>query len=305
MSQEQGSIMDTIIVGGSAAGLTAALYLGRSRRRVLLYDTGQPCNRFSHASHGFLTRDDVPPSELVAIGREQLARYATIRLEEGEVTAITPAIGHFNVQLADGRVQAARKVLLATGLRDELPPLPGIEHLWGRSVFHCPYCDGWEQRDQPMAIYGNGEDALHLARLLRNLTPDVVICTGGPATLSEQQQARLLAHGVRIVETPIVRLVGEGDQLREIVFADGTVLARQALFIRPNSVQSTPLPAQLGCALDEWGLVQVDEIGRTSVPGIYAAGDMAHRMRQVVRAVMTGAMAGSGINYDLVVEDFA
>ncbi len=298
-------MLDAVIVGGSVAGLSAALYLGRSRRRVMIFDTGEPCNRFSHAAHGFLTRDHILPAELLRIGYEQLARYSTIQSQMGRVIRVEPRVGHFEVFVENGTTVVARKVLLATGVRDELPPVPGIEHLWGRSVFHCAYCDGWEQRDQPVAIYANGVVGLHVARLMRNLTDNLVICTNGPAEFSQEDHVRLEAHGVRVIETPVAHLKSEGDQLREIVFADGSVLPRNALFIHPHSRQHSPLANELGCTSDEWGLIQVDERGHTSVAGVYAAGDMTTRFRQVVVAAKSGALAGASINADLVEEDFA
>ena len=157
-------MLDTIIVGGSAAGLTAALYLGRFRRKVLIIDSQKPANRFSHAAHNFFTRDGTPPSELLSIGREQLQKYETVKIQEGEVTHIASDQQGFTVTLADGSRQSTRKILLATGLKDTLPAIPGLQELWGTSVLHCPYCDGWEQRDKPVAIYGKGEQALHVAK---------------------------------------------------------------------------------------------------------------------------------------------
>lgn len=190
-------------------------------------------------------------------------------------------------------------------LDNELPPIPGIEPLWGRSVFSCPYCDGWEQSDQAVAIYANGERALHLARLIRNLTADLVICTGGAAEFSDADRARLARNGVRVIETPITRLNSNGEQLQEIVFADGTTLPRHAMFIVTQMSQHSPLALELGCASDAAGLVQVDELGKTTIAGVYAAGDMTTRAHQVVLAAKNGAFAGSAINADLCEEDFA
>jgi len=202
-------MLDVIIVGGSVAGLSAALYLGRSLRHTVVLDEGKPANRFSHASHGFFTRDGIAPDELLKIGREQLQRYATVRFQPHKATEILSQPDHFLVKLPDGTTLATRKVLLAMGLRDPLPPLANIEQFWGRSVFNCPYCDGWEVRDQPLAIYGNGEVALHKAKLLRNLTADLVICTGEPATFSDAERQLLLRHAIQIIETPMVCLEGQ------------------------------------------------------------------------------------------------
>lgn len=295
-------MQDVVIIGGGAAGLTAALYLGRFRRRVVLLDTGQQANRVSHAAHGFFTRDGTAPSELIRIGREQLGQYETVCLQSRSVTAITPDEGHFKVTLEDSAVLTTRKVLLATGLKDSLPPVPGIESFWGTSVFHCPYCDGWEVRDQPVAILNDGAGAVHIAKLLRVLTPDLVVCTNG-GSLDEAERANLAAYGVRVNDTAIERIEGHEGQIETIVFVDGQRLARRAIFVRIDSAQHTPFAAQLGCAMASEFLVQVDEMGRTSVPGVYAAGDLANRMRQVAMAVTGGASAAIGINVDLIAED--
>jgi len=270
-------MLDVVVVGGSVAGLSAALYLGRSLRQTVVFDTGEPCNRVSHASHGFWTRDGVAPETLLKIGREQLAPYETVALKPGKVTAIVPQGTSFRATLQGGETVETRKVLLATGLRDGLPAIPNIEPFWGRSVFHCPYCDGWEVRQQPLALYGNGEMALHKAKLLRNLTADLVICTGEPATFAGDDRQRLLAQGIQIIETPVTALEGTGDQLATIHFADGRYLHRRALSIQPKTSQHADLAAAVGCTLTELGLVQVDTMARTPVPGIYAAGEAFHR----------------------------
>lgn len=297
--------LDVIIVGGSAAGLSAALYLGRFRRRVVVFDTQQPANRFSHASHGFLTRDGVSPTELVAIGREQLAKYPTVTIQQREVVAIEPQSPHFRVTLADGETLTARKILLATGLKDALPAIEGIELFWGRSVFHCPYCDGYELHDQPVAILASGAAALHVAKLLRVLTEQVTICTNGEADFAPDEQAQLDRLGIRVIPTPVTRAEGRGAQIERIVFTDGNALPIAGAFVRLTSTHHSGFAAALGCAIDEQNFVQVNSMGATSIPGVYAAGDLTSRMRQVIFAASQGAAAGIGINMALLEEDFA
>lgn len=297
-------MLHAIIVGGSSAGLSAALLLGRARRRVLVVDSGKPCNRFSHASHGFFTRDGTAPTELLALGREQLAVYPTVELLNGQVVAIQPTGAGFQVTVDDGTTHEARKILLAYGLKDELPPLAGIEPLWGRSVFHCPYCDGWEVRDHPIAVYGNHDMIFHQVSLLHNWTRDLVLCTGERAALSDEQRATLSRHGVEIIEKGIARLDGENGQLHAVVFEDGTQLARRAMFIRPASSHQADFAQTLGCATNPNGQLEVDRLGQTSVPGVYAAGDIAQPFRSVAAAVAQGSFAAAGINHALVVEDF-
>lgn len=296
-------MLDVTIVGGSAAGLSAALYLGRMRRKVVIFDTGTPCNRFSHASHGFLTQDGTPPAELLQLGREQLQPYTTVSFRAEAVTDIVPQADSFQI-VSEAGSYTARKVLLATGVRDELPPLPNVAQFWGRSVFHCPYCDGWEWRDQPLAIYVNGNHALHIAKLVRNLTADLVICTGDVATFSPEDRRLFTANGIRIIETPVAGLEGVDGQLTSIHFADGAQIARRALYLAPKLVQQSDLAARLGCSLTEDGFVQVDGSMQTTVPGVYAAGDMTKNMRQVVTAAAQGATAGGMINMALSNEDF-
>ena len=298
------STLDVVIVGSSAAGLSAALYLGRFRRRVIVFDTQKPANRFSNASHSFFTRDGVAPSDLVAIGREQLARYETVEIQNGEVSTIAPEGEHFMVTLADGSSYRTRKVLLATGLKDTLPAIEGIESFFGRSVFHCPYCDGWEQRDQPVAIINSGEASLHAAKLLRVLTDQLTLCTNGDESFDQAARTLLNQLNIRLIEMPIQRLEGHDTQVESIVFSDGSKLACKAVFVRLTSTQHAALAEQLGCAMTDTGLVQVDEQGKTSVSGVYAAGDLANRMRQIIFASSQGAAAAIAINMALIAEDF-
>lgn len=295
-------MFDVIIVGGSVAGLSAATYLGRMRRQTLIVDRGEPCNRFSHASHGFLTRDGVDPTELLQIAREQLRAYPTVQLYTGLVTGIQSHADSFAVTLEAGETVTARKVLLAMGVRDHLPPLVNVEQFWGRSAFHCPYCDGWEVRDQPLAVQGNGASAMHRARLLLNLTADLVICTDGPATFSEDEWQFLRARQVQVIETPLFGLEGEGDQLHTLHFADGSTLARHALFLNLRTSQRSELAATLGCEIDVMGFVKVDDQICTTVAGVYAAGDMANPARAVIFAAAQGAMAGIRLNMALMAE---
>ena len=293
-------MVDVLIVGGSVAGLSAATYLGRMRRQVVVVDGGNPCNRFLFVLFWFLSRDGVDPAELLQIARAQLARYTTVTLQTGLVTAIQPQAAGFTATLADGTTVATHKVLLAMGLQDHLPPLANVEQFWGRSAFHCPYCDGWEARDQPLAIQGNGEGALHRAKLLLNLTDDLVICTDGPATFSEAEWQFLQARQVRVIESPLIGLAGEGEQLHTLHFADGSTLARHAIFLNLRTSQHTDLAATLGCEIDAMGFVKVDAQARTNVAGAYAAGDMTTQGRAVIFAAAQGAMAGIALSRELL-----
>lgn len=297
-------MLDCIIIGGSSAGLSAALNLGRALRDVVVLDTGEPCNRFSHASHGFLTQDGTPPAEIIEIGRQQLATYETVRLYQQRATSVTPIAQGFEVGTADSSIFQARTIILATGVRDELPSLEGIQAFWGRSVFHCPYCDGYEVRHKSWAVYGTSDTVLHQAMVLSQWTRDLTICTDGVVLISPEQRQKFAAQGIQINETPIVRLRGEGAQLEALVFADESELACQALFIRPTMHHPTSFAADLGCDCDDWGLIKLDPLGRTSVKGVYAAGDIANPRRSVAMSVAQGATASHAVNFDLLMERF-
>lgn len=298
-------MFDAIIVGGSSAGLSAALVLGRSLRKVVVIDDHKPCNRFTHASHGFLTRDGSPPAEIRRIAREQVQRYASVTFKSATAAHIEKTAAGFAVTSSDDSTLQARVVLLATGLRDELPALPGIDTLWGTSVFHCPYCDGYEIRDKAVAVYGVDQSAFHQLMLIRNLTDNLTLCAGDGWTLTPDQRQRLTRHGIQLTEKPVAALESEQGHLRAIRFADGTSLTRDALFIRPKTTHRTTFADDLGCKVDEQNIVQVDSRGRTSVEGVYAAGDLASAARSVALAVAQGAAAAYGINAALTEYDFA
>jgi thioredoxin reductase len=298
-------MLDTVIVGGSSAGLSAALVLGRSLREVVVIDDHQPCNRFSRASHGFMTRDGTPPSDLLQIAREQLQHYPTVAHKAATVLHIEKRGTGFEITSSDSSKLQARTILLATGLHDELPRLDGIEALWGKSVFHCPYCDGYEVKDKALAVYGVDATALHLVMLMRNLTSNLTLCAGEGWKLTSAQHAKLARHGIHVVEQPLAALESTATQLEAVRFTDGTRLSVSALFIRPRTSHRTPFAHDLGCAVDEHGVVQVDLRGRTSIAGVYAAGDIASPIRSVAIAVAQGAAAAYGINADLIDQDFA
>lgn len=294
---------DVVIVGGSSAGLSAALILGRARRRVLVIDSGKPCNRFSHASHGFLTRDGVAPSELVQIARDQLQRYETVAVHDGLVSQITPEGAGFRVETDAGETFSVRRVLLATGLKDELPPIAGLEPLWGKSVFHCPYCDGWEVRDQPLVVHGGGEIGFHRVKMLRQWTDQLTWCTDGEA-VSDERRELLARHDIRVIETRLAAVEATGEQIERIRFEDGSTLDLKAMFVAPKNSHPMAFAEQSGCVISERGIIEIDLLGRTSVPGIYAAGDLSTPFRSVAVAVSQGYCAGAGINADLTEEDF-
>jgi thioredoxin reductase len=291
---------DVVVVGGGAAGLNAALVLGRARRRVAVVDAGAPRNAPATHMHGFLSRDGMPPADLLAVGRDEVAGYGG-ELLQGRVDSIGPG---FLVHLAAGPVLRSRRVLVATGLRDELPELPGVGERWGRDLLHCPYCHGYEVRDQPLGVLGTGPASVGQALLVRQWSDDVVVF---PHTLevTGEERERLTARGVRVVDGVVRRLVVDGDRLRGVELAEGQVVARDAVFVFPRMVAHDTLLTGLGCDKDDNGWVMTDPSGRTSVPGVWAAGNVADPRAQVLTAAAMGSAAAIAVNHDLVDEEVA
>ena len=302
-------LFDVAVVGGGPAGLNAALMLGRARRQLVVCDAGTPRNAASHAMHGFLSRDGSLPAEFLAAARAQLARYDGIHLREANVAAAAHDGDHFVLRVDGGEEVVARRLLLATGLVDVLPLIDGLAAHWGRGVFHCPYCDGWEVRDQPLVALGNGRAGFLLALQLTGWSRDLVLCTNGPADLDEPARHKLSALGITLREDPIVRLEGTGGTLARIVFASGPARPCRAAFVHAATRQASELPRHLGCSMSDDGIVLVNDIGQTDVPGVYAAGDMARRPTQpipgaqVIIAAASGVAAAVGIDIELRTSD--
>jgi thioredoxin reductase len=290
---------DVVVVGGGAAGLSAALVLGRARRRVAVVDAGSPRNAPADHMHGFLSQDGLPPAQLLAAGRAELETYG-VELIEGDAVEATPG---FVVRLAGGRTLSSRRLLLATGAVDVLPAIEGARERWGRDFLHCPYCHGWEVRDRPIGVVGSVAGAAEHALLLRQWSKDVVFFSHThPA--SAEEQAALSARGVQVVDGLITRLVVEDDRLRAVRLDDDREVAREALFMRPTlEPRGTHLIAALGCELDGAGFVRADRDGRTSVDGIWSAGNVSNPRAQVITAAGEGSAAAISINTDLVQED--
>jgi thioredoxin reductase len=297
------TLFDVIIVGAGPAGLSAAQILGRCRRHVLVCDAGRPRNAPSHALHGYLTRDGVDPGEFLRIARGELSRYETVKLRGAEVIDAARLADHFELTLAGGERLSSRKLLLATGVRDELPKIEGFSQFYGTSVFHCPYCDGWENRDGPLAVYGRGEGGLGLALELLLWSRNLVLCTDGPAELAEDSRNRLKQHNISLNETRIARLVGNEGALERVVFEDGKSVAATAMFFSTGQNQACDLPQKLGCQFTEQGCVQTYDYERTDVPGLYVAGDASRFVQFVIVAASEGAQAAVAINKELMRED--
>jgi thioredoxin reductase len=295
---------DVIIVGGGPAGLSAALILGRCRRSVLICDTGKPRNAASHALNGYLTRDGTPPREFLDIGRRELLKYDSVETTSiGAAAAECIPGGRFRVVLEDARVVFSRKLLIATGVIDNVPEIEGFRELYGRSVFHCPYCDGWEVRDQPIAIYGRGTRGLGLSLELTAWSADLVLCTDGPSEIDEEGRARLERNGIAIREERVTSLQGSDGVLERVHFDGADPLPRRALFFTTGQFQQSELAVHLGCELNDKGTIATGKYEKTHLPGLFVAGDASRAVQWVVVAAAEGAEAAFAINTDLVRED--
>lgn len=295
---------DVMIVGGGPAGLSAALVLGRCCRKVLVIDAGNPRNVRSSGVHGFITREGCRPTELLGMAREQIATYG-VQFREGTVMKLDRTPSGFRAELLDGFVAESRKILLATGVVDKLPALEGIEELYGTSVHHCPYCDAWEHRDAPIAVYGRGRRGTGLSLLMKTWTRDVLLCTDGPVRMIAKDREKLLQNGIEVSDKKIRRLEGTLGKLERIVFEDGTSVPRAALFFSTGNIQRSELPSSVGCTLTPKGAVRVGRDQRTSCPDIFVAGDAAEDTQYVIVAAAEGAKAAMHINAELSAEDRA
>ena len=294
---------DVVIAGGGPAGLAAALTLGRARKRVLLCDAGPRRNAAAVHMHNFVTRDDIAPAEFRRIGRQQLEPYRNVETREARIEDVRGARGAFEVQLSTGTVQA-RRILLCTGMVDELPQIEGLGALWGKSVFICPYCHAWEVQDRRYAYLATNLEKIDFALLLRGWTSDVVVLTGGRVVLPADVVARLNAGGVRVDDRPIARLVATSNalDLERIEFTDGSSVERDVLFLHPPQHQ-IEIVRTLGLGLDPGGYVQVDPMTReTSAAGIHAAGDLVMPMQGALLAAASGTAAAGMLNHALTVE---
>ena len=290
---------DVVVVGGGPAGLSAALVLGRARRRVAVVDAGVPRNAPAAQMHGYLSRDGMPPAELLAVGRAELTSYGVELIADHVVAADRG----FVIRLGGGRVLTARRLLIATGIRDELPDIPGVRERWGRDLLHCPYCHGWEVRDQPLGVLGTQPAAAEHALLVRQWSADVIFFAH-TGELSATQRAQLQAREIRVVTGEVSRLVVEADRLTGVELVDGRVVPRMAVFIRPRNVpHADGLLAGLGCAADDAGFVTADATGRTSTDGVWVAGNVVNPRAHVITAAGAGCATALAINVDLVQED--
>lgn len=296
-------IVDVVIIGGGPAGMSAALVLGRARRSVLVIDEALPRHRVTRESHGFLTRDGVSPSELRKAAREQIAAYPTVRFTQEKAIRAERIDGEFVVGTDSGEFYRARKLLFAVGMKDLPLGIEGLDEVYGKSAFVCPYCDGWEMQDRRIAIIAGSAFGMHLTRTVSGWSGDLALFTNGES-LPEEEKEQLARRNIPVFETPIRRIESEAGETRSIVLEDGTPIERTAIFFAPKLEPGSDLPSVLGCETTDSGAMAVDEFGRSNVSGIFGAGDGASQKYQVAAAVAAGSMTATMINSELLEADW-
>ena len=304
MNGDNSMSFDVIIVGGSYSGLAAAMAVGRALMKVLIIDDGKPCNRQTPYSHNFITQDGVPPAEISSIAKRQVEKYDTVQFFAGSATRGSRTDNGFQIEVATGEKFKARKLIFASGIKDIMPAIPGFNECWGISVLHCPYCHGYEVRNQKTGILANGEDAMELAAMIRNWTNDLTLYTNGRSALSGEQAGILEKHGIKTVENEIDRLEHQDGQLQHVVFSNGSESPLIALYSRNRFEQQCQIPLSLDCEMTEDGYIRVDQFQETTIQGVYACGDNVTRMRTVANAVAMGTTAGMTASKKLIVENF-
>jgi thioredoxin reductase len=291
-----------VVIGGGAAGLSAAMVLARARRKVLVVDAGNPRNAPAAHLHGYLSRDGLAPAELLNMGRLELRGYGGRIVEDTVVRAERCEEHGFQIELASAVQMTTRRMLVTTGLRDELPDITGLHDRWARDVLHCPYCHGYEVRDQKLGILGGPAGSVHYAQIVRQWSNDVVYFAPAGSVIPEEHE-QLVARAIGVVEGDVARVVVEGDRLRGVELGDGRFVARDALFVPPRFVPNNGVLVELGCDLDENGWVVTDPNGQTTVPGVWVAGNVTNPRAQVITAAGEGSAAAIAVNADLVNED--
>lgn len=295
---------DVIIVGGSYAGLSAAMALGRALRKVLIIDSGIPCNRQTPHSHNFITHDGESPSVISLKAKTQVSQYPTITFVDGKVISGKKLEGKFQVDTDDDEQFFGRKLLFTTGMKDLMPPIDGFAECWGISVLHCPYCHGYEVKNEKTGIIANGNTGFELVKLIQHWTKDLKLLTNGPSELTEEQRLKMSSYGIEIIEDEIYRIEHSGGYVKSVHLKSGEAISMKAIYARPILLQHCSVPEQLGCEVTEQNLLKVDTLQRTTVPGIYAAGDNSTMMRSVAIAVASGGFAGAAINKEMIDEHF-
>lgn len=295
---------DVIIIGGSYAGLSAAMSLGRSLKNVLIIDNGLPCNRQTPHSHNFITQDGVPPKDIADKAREQVLKYGTVNFEKDLAISGRQTDYGFEITTQSNHSFFAHKLIFATGIKDIFPSIKGFAECWGISVIHCPYCHGYEFRGKKTGILINGDKAFHISQLVNNLTNDLFILSNGAATFEKDALEKLRRNNISIIEKEILEIQHKNGHLENIIFKDGTRENFDAIYASVPFVQHSDIPKKLGCKINEQGYIEVNSFQQTTVQGIYACGDNTSPMRSVSNAVASGAFAGSILNKEITEERF-
>lgn len=295
---------DVIIVGGSYAGLSASLSLGRALRKVLIIDNNKPCNLQTPHSHNFLTHDGEKPSDVSARARAEILKYPTVQFFTGKAIAAKQISGGFNITLESGEVFNARKILLSTGLKDVMPDIRGFDACWAISIIHCPYCHGYEVKNEKIGLLMNGDHAFEMASNLYNWNKDLTILTNGKPQFTDVQLDKLKSKSISVVENEIVEMEHENGHLKNVVFQGGKRLKLKAIYARPEIQQHSNLYQNLGCELTDLKTIKVNDFGKTTIEGVYAAGDCASLFRSLSIVVASGTMAGVALNREMIAEEF-
>ncbi|TYP99116.1 thioredoxin reductase [Tenacibaculum adriaticum] len=298
------TIFDAIIIGGSYAGLSSALVLGRSLRNVLVIDSGRPCNRQTPHSHNFLTQDGKTPKEISTIAKQQVEKYKTVQFYDGLAVSGKKNDVGFEIATHSGDIFNSKKLIFASGIKDMMPNIKGFSSCWGISVIHCPYCHGYEFHGKKTGIIANGDKAIHLASLVNNLTKNITLFTVGKADFNTEQIEKLNKHKINIIETEIDEIVHEKGYLNNVVLNNGEKLTFDALYASLPFSQNSDIPSTLGCKLTEHGHIETDGFQKTTIEGVYACGDNTTFMRSVANAVFSGNLTGAVVNGELVNEQF-
>lgn len=302
---------EVIIIGGSYAGLSAAMALGRALRNVLIIDSGLPCNRQTPHSHNFITQDGEKPNAIAEKAKRQVFKYDTVKTVNdlavsGKKTENLPdgKAGGFEITTKTGETFETKKLVFATGVKDIMPDIKGFSECWGISVIHCPYCHGYEVKNERTGILANGDFAFHYAQLINNWTKDLAVFTNGKSTLTQEQTDKINKHNVPIIEKEIAYLKHENGNVQQIVFKDNSIFDLKAIYSRPDFEQHCKIPEMLGCELTEQGLLKVDMFQKATVKNVFACGDNASPMRSVANAVATGSLVGAMVNNGMIEEEF-
>ena len=301
---KEAKLFDVIIIGGSYSGLSAAMALGRSLRKTLVIDNGKPCNIQTPHSHNFLTQDGSSPSEISLLAKKQVEEYETIEFYNGKAISAQKVHNGFEITTENGEKFSSKKLIVAAGITDEIQDIKGFRESWGISLIHCPYCHGYEYKGKKTGIIANGDRAVHLSSLVKNLTEDVTILTRGKASFTDEQLEKIHRNNIEIIETEITELNHENGKVKSLVFSDEKEIDFEAVYGTFPFHQHSEIPESLGCDFTEFGHIKTDQFQKTNVPGLFVCGDNSSMMRSVSNAVMTGNVAGAMVNMELVTDFF-